>query len=93
MRSKVFYTSKVGLGYIGNSAICLCRKIDINLRAGQCLGHYAFHNSVSLSRLQLPFLILVCYVRLVYRTSNFEIVATALTSLVKDIFQFVIFIP
>ena len=30
--------------------------IDINLRAGICLGHYAFHNSVSLTRLQLPVL-------------------------------------
>ena len=33
-----------------------------------------------------PFLILVCYIRLVYRTSNFQIVAIALTSLVKDTF-------
>ena len=34
-----------------------------------------------------PFLILVCYNRrLVYRTSNFQVIAIALTSLVKDTF-------
>ena len=31
-----------------------------------------------------PFLILVCYIRLVYRTSIFQIVTIALTSLTKD---------
>ena len=31
MYSKVFYTSKVGLGYIGNSVISLKKKTDINL--------------------------------------------------------------
>ena len=56
MRSKAFDTSKVELGYIGNSTISLLKKIDINLRAGICLGHYAFHNLVSLTRLQLPVL-------------------------------------
>ena len=44
MRSKAFGTSKVGLGYIENSAISLKKKIDINLRARLCSGHYAFHN-------------------------------------------------
>ena len=33
-----------------------------------------------------PFLTLVCYIRLVYRTSNFQIIAIAPTSLVKDTF-------
>ena len=47
---------KKGLGYIGNSVISLWEKIDINLRARLCLVHYAFHNSVSLTRLQLPVL-------------------------------------
>ena len=93
MHSKAFCASKVELGYIGNSAISLQKKIDINLQAWLCLEHYAFHDSVSLTRLQLPFLIFVCYIRLVYRTSNFQIVAIALTSLVKDTFQFVIFNP
>ena len=27
---------------------------DVNLRAQLCSGHYAFHNSVSLTRPQLP---------------------------------------
>ena len=45
MRSKAFDTSKVGLGYIGNRAI-----------SQVCSGHYAFHNSVRLTRLQLPVL-------------------------------------
>ena len=83
MCSKAFCTSKVGLGYIENSAISLTKKTD-NLRTRLCLGHSAFHNSVSLTRIQLPFLTLVCYIRLVYRISNFQIVAIALTSLVKD---------
>ena len=56
MRAKAFYTSKVGLNYIGNSAISLQKKIDVNLRAWLCSEHYAFHNSVSLTGLQLPFL-------------------------------------
>ena len=59
MRSKAFYTSKVGLGYVGNSAMSLLKKTDNNVRAWLCLGHYAFHNSVSCTRLQLQFLILV----------------------------------
>ena len=33
-----------------------------------------------------PFLILVYYIRLVYHTSNFQIAAIVLTSLVKDTF-------
>ena len=44
MCSKAVNTSKVGLGYIENSAISLSKKIDINLLAWLCLGHYAFHN-------------------------------------------------
>ena len=52
MHSKAFDTSKVGLGYIGNSAINLKKKTDTNLRAQLCLRHYGFHNSASLSRLQ-----------------------------------------
>ena len=46
-------TSKVGHVNIGNSAITLEKKLDINLRAWKCSGHYAFRNSVSLTRLQL----------------------------------------
>ena len=86
MLSKAFYTSKVGLGFIANSAISLMKKIDINLQARLCSAYYAFHNSVSLARLQLPVLNSCLYIRLVYRMSNFQILAIALTSLVKDIF-------
>ena len=49
MRSKAFSTSKVVLAYIDHSAITALKKIHINLRAQVCLGHYAFHNSVSLT--------------------------------------------
>ena len=38
---------------------------DVNLRAQLCSGHYAFHNSVSLTRLQLP----VLNSRLLYQAS------------------------
>ena len=54
MSSKALGTSKVGLAYIKNSVITLYKKIDINLRARLCSGHYAIHNSVSLTWLQLP---------------------------------------
>ena len=57
MPSKAFYTSKEGLGYIRNSVISLWKKTDINLQARLCSGHYAFRNSVSLTRLQLAVLI------------------------------------
>ena len=56
MRSKAFYFSKEGLFYIGNSAISLWKKIDINVRARLFSGHYAFKNSVSSTRLPLPVL-------------------------------------
>ena len=56
MHSKAFYTSKVGLGSIANSAISVKKKIDINLQAWFCSAYYAFHNSVSLTRLHLPVL-------------------------------------
>ena len=56
MRSKALYISEVGLGYIGNSAIVLEKKTDINLPAQLSLEHYVFHSSVSLNRLQLPIL-------------------------------------
>ena len=59
---------------------------DVNLRAQLCSGHYAFHNSVSLTRLQLPVLNSCLLFRLVYCPSNFQIVAIALMSLVKDTF-------
>ena len=49
MRSKAFSTSNVGLAYIDHSAISLLKKIHINLRARLWSGHYAFHNSVSLT--------------------------------------------
>ena len=56
MSSKAFYTSTEELGYVGTSAISLWEKIDINLQARLCSGHYAFHDSVSLTRLLLPIL-------------------------------------
>ena len=37
--------------------LLVCRKkIDSNLQACLCSGHFVFHNSVSLTRLQLPVL-------------------------------------
>ena len=81
-----FYTSKEGLDYKGNSAISLRKKTDINLRARLCSGHYAFHNSVSRARLPLPILNSRLLYQLVDRTSNFQIVAIALKSLVQDTF-------
>ena len=65
MHSKTFDTSKVGLSYIRNSAISMKKKNDINLQAWLSLGHYAFHNSVSLTRLHLP----VANSRLLYQAS------------------------
>ena len=43
-------------------------------------------NQSALLDYSVPFLILVCCFRLVYRTSNFQTVAKALMSLVKDTF-------
>ena len=85
MRSKAFSTAKVGLDYVGSSAISLQKKIDINLQAWLFWGHYAFHNSALLD-CSFAFLILVCYIRPVYQMSNFQIIAIALMSLLKDTF-------
>ena len=84
MVSNAFYTPKVGLGYMENSTISLQKKIDINMVAWLCLGHYAFHNSVSFLDYSFLFSILICYFRQVYCMSSFPIVTIALTSLVKD---------
>ena len=54
MISKAFFFSKERLDDIGNSVISMWKKIDINLQVWLCSGHYAFHNLVSLIRLQLP---------------------------------------
>ena len=77
MYSKAFYISKVRLYYIENSATSLYKKITdiIHFIIQSVILDYSF-----------PFLIPVCYIRLVYRMLNFQIVAIALTSLVKDIF-------
>ena len=48
--------------------------------------HYAFHNSVSLTLLQLPVLNSRSLYQAVYRMSNFQIIPIELTSLVKDTF-------
>ena len=53
MHSKAFYNSKVGLGYMVNSALSLQKKIDINLQDWLRLGPCAFHNSFSLTGPQL----------------------------------------
>ena len=86
MLSKEFYTSKVGLGYIGNSAISLSKSIDINLRLICVQGIMHFIIQSALLDYSFPFLILVCNIRLVYLTPNFQIVAIALTSLGKNTF-------
>ena len=64
MRSKAFY-SKTGLGYTGNSPNSLQKKTDINLPARLFSGRYAFHNSVSRTRLQFH----VLNSRLLYQAS------------------------
>ena len=69
MCSKAFYTSKVELGYIGNSAISLQKKIDINLQVWLCSNLFDFGShyqiSVSLTRPQFP----VLHFCLLYQTS------------------------
>ena len=94
MRSKAFYTSKVGLGYIANSAIqkfSLFRKKLILICEFGCVPIFSISADIirfqpALLDYSFPFLILVYYTRLVYRMSNFQIVAIALTNLVKDTF-------
>ena len=49
-------------------------------------GHYAFHDSVSLTRLQVPVLNFCLLYQASLPKSNFQIVAIGLTSLVKDTF-------
>ena len=71
----------MGLDYIGNSAISLQKEIDINLQARLCSAVFG-----ALLDCSFPFFILVSYIRLVYLTPNFQIVAIVLTSLIKDTF-------
>ena len=64
----------------------VCRKkIDINLQAQLCWGIMHFIIQSALLDYSFPFLILVFHIRLVYHTLNFQIIAIALTSLIKDI--------
>ena len=61
---------------------------EIQPIAGCVRGIMHFMIQSALLDYSFPFLILVCYIRLVYRTANFQIVAITLTSLVKDTFCF-----
>ena len=87
MHSKAFYTFKVGRGYIGNPAISLQKKQILICELGCVWGIMHFIIQSALLDYSFLFLILVCYIRLVYHTSNFQIAAIALTSLVKDTFS------
>ena len=87
MHSKAFYTFKVGRGYIGNPAISLQKKQILICELGCVRGIMHFIIQSALLDYSFLFLILVCYIRLVYHTSNFQIAAIALTSLVKDTFS------
>ena len=84
MRSKVVYTSKVGLDYIGNQSVEKKLILICELSCVWGIAHFIIH-SASLD-CSFPFLILLCYVRLVYCMSNFQIVGIVLTSLIKDTF-------
>ena len=87
MHSKAFYTFKVERGYIGNPAISLQKKQILICELGCVRGIMHFIIQSALLDYSFLFLILVCYIRLVYHTSNFQIAAIALTSLVKDTFS------
>ena len=65
----------------------VCRKkLILICELGYVRGVMHFKIQSALLDYSFPFLILVCYIRrLVDRTSNFQIIAIALTSLVKDI--------
>ena len=81
MSSKEFYPSKVGLGYIGNSAMSRRKKLTLicELRCVWGIMHFIIQST--LLDYSFPFLILVCYIRLVYITSNFQDVAIVLHEL------------
>ena len=87
MHSKAFYTFKVERGYIGNPAISLQKKQILICELGCVRGIMHFIIQSALLDYSFLFLILVCYIRLVHHTSNFQIAAIALTSLVKDTFS------
>ena len=74
----------MGLGYIENSAIS-GEKLILICKLGCVWGIMHFITHAALLDCTFPFLILVCYIRLVYCMSNFKIAAIALVSLVKDI--------
>ena len=63
----------------------LCRKKLILIWEPGCVqGILHFIIQSALLDYSFPFLILVCYIRLVYRTPNFQIIVIDLTSLVKE---------
>ena len=65
MCPKAFYFSKVGLGYIGNSALVYRKKSDTNLQSWLSLGIMHFIIQSALLGYSFPSLILVCHIRLV----------------------------
>ena len=80
-----------GVGYIRyiglEIQLLVCRKKLILICELGCVrGIMHFIIQSALLDYSFPFLFLVCYIRLVYRTSDFQIIAIALTSLVKDTF-------
>ena len=64
-----------------------CRKkLILICKLGCVRGIMHFIIQSALLDCSFPFFILVCYIRLVYLTPNFQIVAIVLTSLIKDTF-------
>ena len=69
----------------GMKTICSCWVWKLSSDACLlCVKHFIIQSA--LLDYRFPFLILVCYIRLVYCTSTFQIVSIVLTSLVKDSF-------
>ena len=87
MRSKAFYTLKGDLVIKGIQQLVSGKKLILICELGCVRGIMHFIIQSALLDYSFLFLILVCYIRLVYHTSNFQIAAIALTSLVKDTFS------
>ena len=68
MRSKAFYASEVGLGYLENQSLVCRKKLTSNCDLGCVRGIMHFLIQSALLDYSFPFLFLVCYIRLLYRT-------------------------
>ena len=86
MRSKAFYTLKGDLVIKGIQQLVSGKKLILICELGCVRGIMHFIIQSALLDYRFPFLILVCYIRLVDHTSNFQIVTIVLTSSVKVTF-------